>query len=678
MLSFNVLYVPAAALGTAYSATLVASGGTAPYTFAIQSGTLPNGISFDNGVFSGTPTSPGSASLVIGVTDSALPVPATIAQTYVLSVVDQISLSDLTVENTDFVTQFQNALAKDPAWATNLTTTTGQTLIELVSTVGAFNEARIIRANEDAFPESAQSDSALRATAVMQGMRLTRKLPATINATITSTDTNITYLPPFTQFSAAGQSWFNQQGITVPPTGSINVTLAQGSVVQAQVTGLGTNLQAWISNEDNFVVSDQDVQVAINGATITKSFGGLWNYLGTNAWEDRTLSSGRLCVQFGSTQYGAVPKVTDVVTITYVITSGSNANSVTSANTKISTVNYPLIGGLVLTNPSGGSAEKDPIAYKNYSAGAFGSYGSAVTKGQYQAVVNSYPGIIDSITQAQREINPSALQWMNTMRISALTNSPWSQTQKDNYIKYLSSSTMYSTQFIWVDPVPLPRVLDVSIYVFNSVMSLANAQETASQAITNLFGPRAGILLTDLYPSDIDACIRKALPNQVSYVVVNEPTGAMIVSSPASPKMNFTVTPSGGTLTPAVHSYSVSADTPAATGQGGTDIGAPSNWVFPQVTVTGSSISLDWSNSQTPGATAYHVWGRLAGHLAKLADLAPNVTSFVDDGSITPSGTLPSTLSDMGIRYNTIESLKVTAFYDNRVATTSNPGRSIV
>ena len=57
----------------AYSATLNgASGGTAPYTYALSSGTLPPGISFSSsGVISGTPTAPGSYSFGVTATDSS-------------------------------------------------------------------------------------------------------------------------------------------------------------------------------------------------------------------------------------------------------------------------------------------------------------------------------------------------------------------------------------------------------------------------------------------------------------------------------------------------------------------------------------------------------------------------------------------------------------------------------
>jgi hypothetical protein len=60
------------AAGLAYSQTLAASGGTAPYTWSIQSGTLPAGLTLNpaSGNITGTPSSAGDFSFSIKLTDS--------------------------------------------------------------------------------------------------------------------------------------------------------------------------------------------------------------------------------------------------------------------------------------------------------------------------------------------------------------------------------------------------------------------------------------------------------------------------------------------------------------------------------------------------------------------------------------------------------------------------------
>jgi hypothetical protein len=56
-------------VGVQYNQTIAATGGTAPYTFAITSGSLPADLTFTNGVIAGIPRTAGSTSLTIEATD---------------------------------------------------------------------------------------------------------------------------------------------------------------------------------------------------------------------------------------------------------------------------------------------------------------------------------------------------------------------------------------------------------------------------------------------------------------------------------------------------------------------------------------------------------------------------------------------------------------------------------
>ncbi|WP_373459631.1 putative Ig domain-containing protein [Cupriavidus necator] len=65
--------LPAPVAGVPYSQALTASGGTAPYTFAVAAGTLPAGLSLNpsTGVLGGTPSTPGSHTFTVRVSDSS-------------------------------------------------------------------------------------------------------------------------------------------------------------------------------------------------------------------------------------------------------------------------------------------------------------------------------------------------------------------------------------------------------------------------------------------------------------------------------------------------------------------------------------------------------------------------------------------------------------------------------
>ncbi|SCB46735.1 Putative Ig domain-containing protein, partial [Rhizobium miluonense] len=64
--------LPAATVATAYSQTLTASGGTAPYSQAVTAGALPAGLTLSTGgVLSGTPTASGTFNFTVTATDSS-------------------------------------------------------------------------------------------------------------------------------------------------------------------------------------------------------------------------------------------------------------------------------------------------------------------------------------------------------------------------------------------------------------------------------------------------------------------------------------------------------------------------------------------------------------------------------------------------------------------------------
>ena len=83
--------LPNGTQNTAYSQALTASGGTAPYTYAITAGALPAGLSLSsNGTIAGTPTTNGNFTFTVTATDaSAAPGPYSGARSYTLTISTQ-------------------------------------------------------------------------------------------------------------------------------------------------------------------------------------------------------------------------------------------------------------------------------------------------------------------------------------------------------------------------------------------------------------------------------------------------------------------------------------------------------------------------------------------------------------------------------------------------------------
>ncbi|MEO8508469.1 MAG: IPTL-CTERM sorting domain-containing protein [Betaproteobacteria bacterium] len=72
VVTLNPASLPAGVVGTSYSQAVTASGGVAPYTYAVSSGTLPGGLSLNpaTGAITGTPTTFGTFNFTITATDS--------------------------------------------------------------------------------------------------------------------------------------------------------------------------------------------------------------------------------------------------------------------------------------------------------------------------------------------------------------------------------------------------------------------------------------------------------------------------------------------------------------------------------------------------------------------------------------------------------------------------------
>jgi len=85
--------LPGGVRGTAYSQTLTAAGGTAPFTWSITSGNLPAGVTLSAaGTISGTPTATGTSTFTVRATDSGGPV-QTATKVLTLAVVDPLAIS---------------------------------------------------------------------------------------------------------------------------------------------------------------------------------------------------------------------------------------------------------------------------------------------------------------------------------------------------------------------------------------------------------------------------------------------------------------------------------------------------------------------------------------------------------------------------------------------------------
>lgn len=93
-ITLSPVYLANATANVVYSQNLTASGGNGNYTFSIAAGKLPTGLALStSGAITGTPTTAGTETFSVQVTDNATPTPHTGSTEYTLNVASMVNSS---------------------------------------------------------------------------------------------------------------------------------------------------------------------------------------------------------------------------------------------------------------------------------------------------------------------------------------------------------------------------------------------------------------------------------------------------------------------------------------------------------------------------------------------------------------------------------------------------------
>jgi hypothetical protein len=115
-----------------------------------------------------------------------------------------IQLSNIAPDFDSLVAQLQSSADGFPGtWKDRITSSMGQTLVEMIAAIGAYSQYAIESSYQETFPDSAKNADSLYAAANYAGVRISRKSPAEVTFSMTNATGSVT-IPPYTQFVGAG------------------------------------------------------------------------------------------------------------------------------------------------------------------------------------------------------------------------------------------------------------------------------------------------------------------------------------------------------------------------------------------------------------------------------------------------------------------------------------------
>ena len=556
---------------------------------------------------------------------------------------------ELTLIKPDFESirqMFVDKLGTYAAWKDLMSAGTGSALLDFISAVGANDQYAIQHAFREGF-RTARLDSSVLAQTVLLGVRLDRKGPGSCQVQLSSPVDVV--IPRFSQFSSNTRQLFNRETLTIKANTPITVVLHEGTVKTQTLAGTGLNYQLFVGSEGQYTVSDFDVEVQVNGIVVKRSVKGLW--VDKDGYQDFTNPEGQMNLLFGNNTYGVVPPTNAEVKITYAVTLGTAGNDTSFSTTSVVYTENKSVSGKALTPITGGADEKPISLYRRLTPQLFAAKSSASTAEEYPALATKYPGVLDALILGQRSVAPADVRWMNLLQTTLLTETPWDDAQWKDFVKWFQKQSMQPLELYRRDP----EVQDTSVFAIlycHGRADLNQVRLAAEKAIRALFAPRAGLLQTNIYLSDIYDVLKKA-DSSVEYLELVMPTNHVIVTL-NSP--DFAMTAISGTLPASRRCYAVTA----LLARGETTANFSSVSV-----VQNSGVVISWTPVR--GAVSYRIYGGTPDNIGLLAEVdATQDPKWTDDGTKVPAPVAAQAASTIAPSYAKLSGLNIQTAYTDR------------
>ena len=430
----------------------------------------------------------------------------------------------------DLVTQIQNELKQKDNWNDILAAGIGETLIENIAAIGAYDQLSIERAERETWLDTARIPSSVFSIARSLGVHVNRKKPALVEVVLKkSIDDEIVEIPEYTQFFVDNNiPCFNREKIIINETEEEKLSLLyQGEIFETTFESDGSPYQRFSIDEKNFAVSNTDIKITNNDKEFKLVTDGLWRYReDERVFYENTLPDGSIEILFGNGIFGKIPSAGSDINVLYVITLGENGNDSRSG---LSVTSEDSIEGFTKTPLKNGENEDGIEFYKLLAPDLYSSKKRAVSKKDHKAlVVSEYPGVIDAVFRAQRDIDPSNKNLMNVVYVTLLTKSKFSLEDWKRFEEWMNERQIEGLVYVPYPSNEYKMNIQACVYA-NKNSRLKTVKSNIELKIKDYFLLRLGSLGFSVYLNDIHHLIKESDPN-VNYVELFEPTYSFEIS----------------------------------------------------------------------------------------------------------------------------------------------------
>ena len=271
--SITTASLSGATQNAAYSATLAATGGTAPYSWSVTSGTLPAGLALasSTGVISGTPTGTGTSNFTVKVTDAN-----SLTATKALSLTVSAAPSSPSI-----TTAFLSGGTQNAAYSATLAATGGTTPYSWSILSGSLPAGLTLAPTTGLISGTPTGTGASTFTVKVTDAHLltaTKSLSITVSAAPTSPSITTSSLPGGTQNSAYSDT-LTATGGTAPYSWSIlSGTLPAGlalapttGVISGTPTGTGTSTFTVKVTDAHLLTATKSLSITVGAAPLSPS-----------------------------------------------------------------------------------------------------------------------------------------------------------------------------------------------------------------------------------------------------------------------------------------------------------------------------------------------------------------------------------------------------------------------